>query len=256
MQKKWMWKYSYILGLSFIFPLVLFSGCGRHTPKKGVVVSADTPSEAPIPKSDLPPITDPIFPDDGDLPTIRYPFEMTGRQGTHGEVVTPEELETDNLLRIRVTSSPAFRFSDGLNPEYSCLQFRVTVLYVEKDPGDDESKNKYIEGQSFTTRPLSVEAVEDHWKLCRDSHGRRYPTSQALDLSSSTGSKLPIVLKLSDAKSDSKCRHWHELAEDFGSPFANQWLGNEGSVCPMNPVFETHQVSGTLTIQVNGTEAP
>lgn len=162
------------------------------------------------------------------LPPITSSFTVTGAQGqtpSHEFTVT-----TDNLLKVKVIAGPASQATipgSNFSASYNCVRFRVTVL-----------------GQSTDTGLLSV---GNGGYACQGS-----PSEKTLDFSSRlTAGHGAVTIKIEATGYDfywQGCSSypWLYGAYPYGPYSCNNYY-------PTYTVFKNHTVTGTLSVQVNGT---
>jgi len=196
------------------------AGCGSHSPK-------DITNFPIVNPSFIPPIInpDPIFPPDGDGEPLLKSFEVSGQTGTTPTYIVPaDDIATDSILRIRIIAGaaqpikhPSFNFT----AEYGCVRYNLTV-----------------NGRTVQTRILAVPNTDN-------SNCAGATSSQSLDFSDRLGGPDAPVITVSHAAYDFYCKLYYQ---GFISGFE--------LYCPVRPAYRTHFLSGTLSIQVNGTRAP
>lgn len=167
------------------------------------------------------------------LPAITESFTVSGASGTTPSYTTT--VDTDNVLRVKVTAEAAGQVTDptyGFSGTYSCVSYKVTVL-----------------GSTQTTKLLAVGSNTD---LLAGYNCPGAAGSQILDFSSRlTPGHGTITIKVEASTYDFYCRGcesspWLYNAYPYG-PYSCSLY------CPSRPVYKTHSVTGTLSIQVNGT---
>lgn len=167
------------------------------------------------------------------LPAITESFTVSGVNGTSPSYTTT--VDTDNVLRIKVTAEAAGQVTDptyGFSGTYSCVSYKVTVL-----------------GSTQTTKLLAVGSNTD---LLAGYNCPGAAGSQILDFSSRlTPGHGTITVKVEASSYDFYCRGcesspWLYNAYPYG-PYSCSLY------CPSRPVYKTHTVTGTLSIQINGT---
>jgi hypothetical protein len=164
----------------------------------------------------------------GSLPPLTYTFSLTGEGGSKPTYTTPP-IQTDSILRVRLTAGPAGQLSasgvsySNFSSTYNCISYTVGAV-----------------GQSANTSSLNVGA--SYSQLCPGAQ-----SSQVLDFSGrlSAGHNA-VQISVTSARYDFYC----EL-------LMKGWVyGTYSMFCPLHTVYKNHTVTGSLSIQVNGTSAP
>ncbi len=159
-------------------------------------------------------------------PAYTYDFAVTGSGGTTPSWQSPL-VETDNLLKVRVSAGNASRISlpsgySNFTATYGCVQYTIRAL-----------------GQTVTTGLLSTGSASSS-VYCPNA-----PTSQVIDFSSRLGSGHNSVnIEVTEVRYDFYCQMLMQGL--ISSMYYNTY-------CPSYPVYRTHTVTGQLDIQVNGT---
>jgi len=205
-----------------------------------------TPNPSPSPSSDPS--------GGGSLPAYSADFTLKGRGGVSSStdttvspyVYTTGSVETDNLLRVKVTALPGSQITatngsgSNFTANYGCVKYTVKV-----------------NGTVRQTQVLRVGGVLN--SLCPTA-----PESEILDFSSILAAgHHSLTVQVTEARYDFYCQMFQPQILNCGtSPFTYQ-----NSYCSYQPstwwqsnyctngygVWQTHNVNGRLQIQVNGT---
>jgi hypothetical protein len=159
------------------------------------------------------------------LPPLAYDFTISGAGGSKPTYTSPA-IQTDSILKVRVTAGPAGQLSasnvaySNFSSTYGCISYTVEAI-----------------GQQVQTKALNVgysygnvcgAAAADH---VIDFSGRLTPGHGAVNL------------KVTAARYSFYC----EL-------LAAGWVyGSYSMFCPLHTVYKNHTVTGRLEVQVNGT---
>lgn len=166
------------------------------------------------------------------LPPITSAFSLTGQGGT-----TPTfsmTVSTDDLLKVKITPGAAGQISvpgySNFSSTYNCVSFRVKIL-----------------GQTVDTGTMQVNGGNS---LCANA-----PTSKTLNLSNRlTAGHGDITIDVEASGYDFYCQSCLTMPWLYGAyPYGNSSCS---LYCPSHTVYRTHTVTGTVSVQVNGTTAP
>lgn len=226
--RTWKNKIAYEIGLAFSLGVSLFLvSCGSR-PATSTTFNTDngqiltgptyTPTSDPSP---TPTVTS--VPTQELLPPITSNFTVSGASGTSPSYKI--SVDTDDLLRVKVTAGPAGKVTGdkyGFYAVYDCVQYTVTVA-----------------GQSVTTQTLSVNPSN----VCPGA-----PSSQTIDFSSRlTSGHGSIEIKVTATGYDFYCKDcWAKTPAAYA-------YGSCSYYCPLRGLYSTHTATGQLSIQVNGT---
>lgn len=171
----------------------------------------------------------------GTTPAYTTDFSLLGKGGVASGtnttvapyVFTSQPVDTDNLLKVKVTAKAGAPVSMGegnsnFTANYACVEYKVTVLGVTRTTG-----MLRVPGSMLNTP-------------CAAS-----PESAVLDFSDRLGAGHNTVnVKVTEVRYDFYCM----LAYSGHYPQMNP-----ANYCPTYSVYHTHTVNGSLAIQVNGT---
>ena len=169
------------------------------------------------------------------LPAVTDNFSMVAYAGTH--ISAP--LMTDNLFQVQVTAGAAGPIAAGgtysnFVANYNCISFRLTLQF-------QNASGTWVNGQSVTTSPLSVNGASDPY-ACPNA-----VATQTIDFSSQlTAGHGQVRVVVDHASNDWYCVL---MAEGYiSSAYYNTYCSTS-----LYPVYQTHTVTGTLGLQVDGT---
>jgi hypothetical protein len=154
-------------------------------------------------------------------------FTLTGSGGT--SPTYSFTVNTDNILKVQVTPGAATNVIPGSNfsATYECVSFNVTAL-----------------GQTLSTGTLSVSGGNS---ICPGA-----PTSKTLDFSSRlTSGHQAVTVTIQATGYDFYCQGcltypWLYNAYPYGYYSCSMY-------CPLHTVYKNHGVTGSMSIQINGT---
>jgi hypothetical protein len=162
------------------------------------------------------------------LPAIDESFTLAGtRGGVSGTSSASYTVSTDNLLQVTVTAGTAGSITVpgyGFSAAYQCVTYKVTVL-----------------GDTITTNPLSTSTSGEYTPDCPGA-----ANTQMIDFSSRlTPGHGSVSVTVESNTDDFDCI---SCVESYGYGYG----GTCENYCPMDLTFNTHTVTGTLAIAVNG----
>ncbi len=218
-----------ILTFSSALPtLLLLSACGQQTTREiiqqplsvpGPVVQV-TPTPTPSATATPTPPFDSAY---------TFSFSVTGANGT-APTYTTGAINTDNILVVRINAGPAGQLSvpgfySNFTANYNCVSYNVTVG-----------------GRTVTTQTLAPQGSNSSYTASNQCPGA--PSSQVINFSDrlSPGHGNMFV-QVSNARYDFYCELY----------FQGMLSGQYNMYCPLRTVYQTHTVTGSLDIQVNGT---
>ncbi len=185
---------------------------------------------------------------------FQYEYDITGINGITPEFITPD-IDTDSILHVRVipgltnaSSLPNFPFSTQAN----CVALRVDIS---------------LDGGLTWTAPTQTPTMKVGGT--QGEHCPNSSTSTQIDFSGFTGANQPVKVRVSNGRYDFYCQLWYEIydqnfalftatgipqaqAQVLATQQSDAQIGFLNTVCPLKPVFGTHNVTGTLQIGVNG----
>jgi len=164
----------------------------------------------------------------GGLPPLTYTFSLTGPGGSQDTYTTPS-ITTDSILKVRVTAGPAGQLSaagvaySNFSSTYNCISYTVGAI-----------------GQTADTGALNV--GYQYSALCPNAQ-----SSAVLDFSGRlTPGHGAVKVQVSSARYDFYC-----------NLLMQGWVyGTYQMFCPLHTVYKNHTITGSLSIQVNGTTGP
>jgi len=227
-------SYTQILSALAVLVFVI-SGCGESNRNPDVVDTQQDFVQNPPPS--FPPIDPGPGLDDGN-PAIEVSFivsgePLDGHTGPSFPAFETPPLNTDSLLKVRITSGPAGNLTlpgySNYTARYGCVGYTISPMSC-----DFNGENCLDIGAGVAVI-LAVEG-ESH------SNCSNAPTSVVKDFSVWLGGPGPIKIKVDNAKYDHFCYEKSFLIGQCSSP-----LGR---------VYDYHTATGTLDIQVNSLASP
>lgn len=203
--------------------LFLLSACGTQTERTLVgqplvvptPVVVVTPTPTPSPTSTSAPFDS----------AYAFSFQVTG-QGAY----TTGAINTDNLLVIKVNAGPAGQISvpglySNFTANYNCVSYNITVG-----------------GRTVTTQTLKVPNATQSWYTVDQCPNA--PSSQIINFSDrASPGHGDMFVTVSNARYDFYCELFYQ---GLISGTANMY-------CPLRTAYQTHTLTGTIDVQVNGT---
>ena len=183
-------------------------------------------------------------------PRITAEFSMNGTGGNVTSFSTQGAgiiVNTENVLKVTVRAGQAGALSiagtsggSSFTANYSCVSYLVTVG-----------------GRSVRTSPLLANGQPS--AACPNG-----VAEQTIDFSDRTAPGQTYNVVVSEPRYDFYCQmyaQYHNQCLYIMGPYENYWYGDcyswksayQGSYCPTRAVYKNHTVSGSLEIQVNGT---
>ncbi len=164
----------------------------------------------------------------GSLPPLTYTFSLTGPGGNHETYTTPS-ITTDSILNVRVTAGPAGQLSaagvsySNFSSTYNCISYTVGAIGMTADTG-------------------ALNVGYQYSALCPNAQN-----SATMDFSGRlTPGHNSVQVQVSSARYDFYC-----------NLLMQGWIyGTYQMFCPLHTVYKNHTITGSLSIQVNGTSGP
>jgi hypothetical protein len=174
-----------------------------------------------------------------------YPYSFT----TYGSAPTTvtSELQTDTKLVVKINSETsgvisAPGVSSNFSAEYGCAQFQVTLQM--KVNGVWQNRGSKV------TSPLNVAGTAG----CDGG-----VASQTIDFSAyMTPGHANVRIQVTSLKTDFYCILYKKCLADYMTYWSNTcyWARQPNAslyACPLKTIYSTHNVNGSLEVQINGT---
>jgi hypothetical protein len=199
----------------------------------------------------------------GFLPAVSFSFDqLSGTGSTRSSITFPDPndpnvtpLQTDDIFKVKVTAGPGQQLSlpsgsgySNFVANYGCVEYQVKVFGVTKSTGT----------LSVSDNPPPAGAgSSESGGVCMGPNGQAIwaPHSKVLDFSPqmTPGHGAPDVT-VYNPRYDFYCIYWYSMYNYYASiGMLQYWANNWSTQCPLKNVFNAHNVSGTLEIQLNGT---
>lgn len=169
------------------------------------------------------------------VPAYSFDFNVTGPGGT-GPTFTSTQVETDNMLIVRISAKAAGQLSlqsgnySRFTANYGCVQYEVTAL-----------------GKTLSTGLLSTAAGGS--PNCPGA-----PTYADLNFSESLSPGHNAVnIQVTKVYYDFYCS-WARWVNSSYITMGQYGYQNEGLFCPATTVFKNHTVNGKMQVKVNGSQ--
>lgn len=188
-----------------------------------------------------------------EFPSISHDFRITGESGSTPSFTTSTIQGADSTLRVRVLPGPAERLTmsggpAGFSASYACITYRVSLIL------------NGVTVETRTTRRLATggSAVYPHWPYATQNYN---PCSGAVENDTLDFSNRlypghpPARIRVHSARTDFRCSYYFQLyMTNPRSPggYGSLALSFSNHCSAPYPVENVHLVSGTLEIQVDG----
>lgn len=205
----------------------LVAGCGSSVSEPAPTTTTTSAQTSATNSTSTSPAPLPTTSTNNLLPPVQESFTVTGSGGTNPTYSVT--VDTDNLLQVQITAGAATNVIPGSNfsANYGCVTYNVTAL-----------------GQTVTTNTLGVNGGNS---ICPNA-----PSSQTIDFSSRlTPGHGAVAITVSASGYDFYCQGClMDPALYDAYPYGPYSCS---MYCPLHTVFKNHGVTGTISVQVNGT---